>query len=460
MQTESRVKPVMQSQRRLDQRFLLVGLVLVVSSAALVVPTNAAVKAGGACKKVQQVKVVGNTSLKCLKVGKRLVWREVKSRPVIAPTVEVTPSPNPSPTPTPIPSPTRKPVSTIPSIGKGIGYVYRYDSGKQERLNFDGEWYSTDARTDDAFHEIRVAAYRSITSLPTDEDHKNIKFEYLIRPSYPTAIAEIIKKQSTDAARRLSPLLDRKLTIRLIMITEKDQDFIDQELSSMIPIDPKSFSFMKNYTALSSFYSMGGTGGGQAGFIEARDYGYYLAHTSSLAEPDTYWPEVPPHELAHVLQFFLARNSNSRFGEGHPEAKWHGHLVEGSANTLGMALGFETLGWYSDEMDRILRRNINTQRIGGSVPMETVEDAISLIKTIEKRDTEVGNEFSYSAGQIVWEYFIGKYGIEKFIDFLKNIPKTQNFNENLKTTIGLDRDSFYREAGKYLLDTWKRLSKV
>jgi len=156
----------------------------------------------------------------------------------------------------------------------------------------------------------------------------------------------------------------------------------------------------------------------------------------------------------------LARNSNSRFGEGHPEAKWHGHLVEGSANTLGMALGFETLGWYSDEMDRILKRNINTQRIGGSVPMETVEDAISLIKTIEKRDTELGNEFSYSAGQIVWEYFIGKYGIEKFIDFLKNIPKTQNFNENLKTTIGLDRDSFYREAGRYLLDTWKRLSKV
>jgi hypothetical protein len=39
---------------------------------------------------------------------------------------------------------------------------------------------------------------------------------------------------------------------------------------------------------------------------------------------------------------------------------------------------------------------------------------------------------------------------------MKNM-RTMTFNENLKTTIGKDREAFYQEAGAYLLKNWQRL---
>jgi hypothetical protein len=157
-----------------------------------------------------------------------------------------------------------------------------------------------------------------------------------------------------------------------------------------------------------------------------------------------------------MLQGILANGFASDYPEGHPNAKMHGHLIEGSANTLGMALGFETLGWYSDEMDRLLKRDIQSFRSWKK--MANVDDAVEFIKAIEERTNDQNSSFSYSAGQVVWEYFVGKYGINKFVEFLRNVPKTQNFNENLKATIGKDREAFYQEAGAYLLKNWQRLS--
>ena len=90
--------------------------------------------------------------------------------------------------------------------------------------------------------------------------------------------------------------------------------------------------------------------------------------------------------------------------------------------------------------------------------MKTTANAVALMKEIEKRDTEARNSFSYSAGQIIWEYYIGKYGFSKFIELMKNVPLTDNFSENLKKTIGLDREGFYEAAAPYMLATWKRLS--
>jgi hypothetical protein len=146
----------------------------------------------------------------------------------------------------------------------------------------------------------------------------------------------------------------------------------------------------------------------------------------------------------HVLQGVLADGvdtSGQQFGEGDPRARWQGHLIEGSANTLGMAWGFEQLGWYSDEMDFLLKRDI--QAFQGKITMKNEADAVKFIQTIESRNNEFGG-FAYSAGQFVWEFYVGKYGAPKLIELFRNLPKTENFNENLKKTIGKDRDAFYK----------------
>jgi hypothetical protein len=337
--------------------------------------------------------------------------------------------------------------------------VYRVIDGKQQRLSSANDWLKNDSRKDSRFDPIRVAAYKSITGIYSDPSSANIEFEYFIRPSYPKEIADVVKAQSIKVATKLSPLLDKKLKIKMVLLTEKDKSFIDGELKQIIPNSnfTGALEILSDYVTKERFYSRGGTGGGTAGYLPEYEMAYYLSHTSSLATLQTFWPEVPPHELAHVLQGVLAGGfGRNNFGEGDPRAKWHGHLIEGSANTIGMALGFENIGWYNDEMDALLRESIRFSK--SKYPMETNSDAMALMKDIERRDNELRNSLSYSAGQIIWEYYIGKYGFSKFIELMKNVPASENFSTNLMKTIGLDRDGFYEAAAPYVLATWKRLS--
>ena len=345
-----------------------------------------------------------------------------------------------------------------PALGPSGGFIYRYVKGVQQRKGINNRWQKSDSRKESLFDPIRTAAYKSINSLAIDSNHQNIEFEDLIRPSFPKPIAEIVRLQAKEAAKRISPLLDSRIKVKLIGITEKDQLFVDNELPTIVPRTAygESLEILTDYVSLERFYNRGGTGGGFAGYSEEKGYGFYAAHTSSLATLDSYWPEVPPHEMAHVLQNYLIRNNGNMYGEGDPRSKVNGHLMEGSANTLGMAFAFKNIGWYNDEMDRLLARDIQSTR--GAIPMKNINDAVAFIKDIEKRDTERRNQFVYSAGQFIWEYYIGAYGVDKFIELLKNMKSTENFNENLKATIGKDREAFYQEAGAYLLKNWQRLS--
>jgi hypothetical protein len=391
------------------------------------IPAQGAVKVGAKCATVNSKVVAKKVNLVCSKSGSKLKW--VKSSDV-----------------------------TAYATGPTGRLVYRVIDSKQQRLSSAKDWLKTDSRKESEFDPIRVAAYKSIAGLASDPTLANIDFEYFIRPSYPKEIADVVKAQSIKVAAKLSPLLDNKIKIKLILLTEKDKSFINGELKQILPNTnlTGALEILSAYGSKESFYSRGGTGGGTAEFLPEANFGYYVGHTSSFATLETFWPEVPPHELAHILQAVLAGGFRGEFGEGDPRAKWHGHLIEGSANTIGMALGFENIGWYNDEMDALLRYDISV--VKSKYPMKTKVDAVALMKDIERRDNDFRNSLSYSAGQIIWEYFIGKYGFNKYIELMKNIPLTENFNENLKKTIGIDREAFYEAAAPYMLATWKRLS--
>ena len=391
------------------------------------VPAQGAAKVGGKCVSINSKTVVKKVNLVCALTGSKLKWINGSNL-------------------------------TTYATGPTGRMVYRVIDGKQQRLSSAKDWLKTDARKDSEFDLIRVAAYKSISGTTTDPTLANIDFDYFIRPSYPKDIADVVKAQSIKVAAKLSPLLDKKIKIKLILLTEKDKSFIDGELKEILPNTnlTGALEILSAYGSKESFYSRGGTGGGTAEYLPEANFGYYVGHTSSFASLETFWPEVPPHELAHILQAVLAGGFRGEFGEGDPRAKWQGHLIEGSANTIGMALGFENIGWYSDEMDVLLKESIRFSK--SKYPMKTNADAVALMKDIEKRDNDLRNSLSYSAGQIIWEYYIGKYGFGKFLELMKNVPLTDNFSQNLKKTIGLDRDAFYEAAAPYMLATWKRLS--
>ena len=404
--------------------FLVIGAL---SFSLIPATANSATKPGSKCRQISESKVEGKEKFYCMKSGSAQGW--VKATDVSA-----------------------------YALGPRGRLVYRYVGGKQERLSDFKDWLKRDTRIDNSFSAIRVAAYKSIRAMKVDAAHTNIEFEYLIRPSYPKELANVLTLQSKEFAKRLSPLLSKKLSIKLVLVTEKDEKYIDKELPRIIPKQDwqGALDSIAYYDTLERFYSSSGTGGGTASFLPDKDFGYYIGHTSSLAKMNTYWPEIAPHEMAHVMQGVLANGFGGEFGEGHPRAKWHGHLIEGSANTFGMALGFDQLGWYSDEMDILLKYSIRYNP--GKYPMKNLQDAIFLINEIEKRDNAVRADFSYSAGQFVWEYFVGKYGADKYIELLRNVQTTDNFDENLQKTIEISKKDFYKGAAEYLLASWKRLS--
>ena len=392
--------------------------------------STASVRIGSPCAKERQSAKIGSVKLLCIKVDKSLQWWQASAPLTYA-------------------------------FGPAGRLQYRYVDGKQERLNSNKQFVGTDKRGAANFHPIRVAAYKSLRSLESDKSLKNIRFDYVIQPNFPSEIAEVIKAQSMSAASYLSPILEKPLEVKLVLVTEKDKQFIDNKLDSIIPSQfwLGALQVMDFYGSLETFYSRSGTGGGTASYLPEKGYAYYIGHTSSFATMKTYWPEVAPHEMGHVFQGVLSNgvdNIGQEYGEGHPKGKLTGHLIEGSANTLGMAFGFENLGWYNDEMDLLLQRDI--AYFTGDVRMKTNGDAIKLIKLIESRNSELSSQLSYSAGQFLWEYFVGKYGAEKLMELYRNVGTSENFSTNIKETIGISKEKFYKDAAPYLLANWQRLS--
>jgi hypothetical protein len=411
-----------------------IGLLIVIAAGFTLFNSQSNITAGSTCETKGLTKSNSGTEFICELSGEKLVWINSSA-------------------------------ATGYAIGPGSRMVYQFVDGKMQRLNTYEVWQEKDGRTESDFDPIRVAAFKAIQSLEKDEKHANIKFEYTLRPSFPADVAEAIKLQSLDAAKRISPLLKKDLLIKLILVTEKDKEFIDKELPNLVPINDwqGALDSISSYQTLESFYSSSGTGGGTASFLTDKNFGYYIGHTSSLASMQTYWPEIAPHELTHVLQGVFANGFGSNYPDRHPQAKWSRHLLEGSANTVGMAMGFDQLGWYADEMDLLLRRSIqygrseNYSNFDQLFPMKNISDAVNLMKEIESLSGRWQQDLSYSAGQFIWEFYIGKYGFDKYIELLTSLQKN-SFADGIKKTIGISKDQFYQEVAPYLLANWQRLS--
>jgi hypothetical protein len=414
----------------------------------IILPAHSASLAGTKCTKSGLTKIVSNTKFTCVKSGNKLIWN--KGTPLRSTEMD----PRGKSTTEPV----KPKLSDLPGRGPAGRYEYRYVDGKLQRKNIDGFWRVDDSRSSKDFDPVRVAAFESIRKLSTIPAKYSINVEEHITKNYPEELVKCIKIGIKNFNEIMAQYLNSNLEVDLVLVTEKDRSFIENDLPKIIQKQyyGNVLEVLNGYSSIESFYRSSGTGGGTASFRDSENKGYYLGHTASFAQVSTYWPEVAPHEMAHVLQFFLARGFQNSCDEGQDCAKWHGHLIEGAANTVGMAVGFPNIAWYSDEMDKILKSDI--QNYKSLISLRNEADAVALFKRIETRTSEVNQSFSYSAGQVLWEYFVGTYGFEKWVELYKNLPKTANFNENLKVTIGVDKKTFYENAAPYFLGVWKRLS--
>jgi hypothetical protein len=330
-----------------------------------------------------------------------------------------------------------------------------------QRKNVDGKFVSADTRKESAFDPIRVAAYNSVMQSIAGKNSSNLNVKYVIRPNYPATLSAAIKLSFDKTVKQFGDYFPAGTPVTVIMVTEKDKDFIQRELPSIVDQNATGdvWQFASRYLTKSEWENSSASGGGSASFFRGPEQskgGFYLSHTASYATMDTYWPEVAPHEFTHILQGVFVKDLSFNSPEEY-QKKLPQHYVEGSANTLGHILAYPNLGWYSDDAD------LTIKRYSGGVkrwkPVNTPANMVDLLVATEKGTPDQAFEASYSIGQLFYEWLIGTYGFDKFITLIKNIGPTSSFDENIKSTYGITKAQAYEKAAPYMLRAWKKATK-
>ena len=430
-------------------------LAVLVTAAIFLVPMNAiaAVKAGDVCKKVGTTASANGKKFTCVKSGKKLVWNKGVSIPKPKPSLVPTPTPTPSPTPEVTPAPTQ-----IKDLNRGYlrnsMFVYRVVYDVLERRIYESNDYtSTDSRSESEFDAIRVNAYKEIRNLLAVSGHPKIDIQYSITENYPKAHSEAVKLGVKFGADRINALVDENFKISVVLVTEKDKDYVKANVGRLSRPDDVGGTLANLDRYVSNAQAVGS---GSAGF-NRRGQGFlggtYVGTFPSYLGVDFLWPEIATHEMAHVLQMFYIskRDYNS-------EEAWNRvapvHFTEGSANTIGHAWAVQSLGWYSDESDYTVKRYMSGFR--GDNKMQTEAEVFEMLEKTITWSNPHYSDMAYPVGQVLWEYIIGTYGFDAYMKFLKNISVLPSYEDNLKAVTGLSKNELYKNAAPYMISLWKR----
>ncbi len=415
---------------------------LIVAS-LLVAPINAiaAVKAGDACKKAGSTATLNGKKFTCVKSGKKLVW----NKGVLTA----------KPSPTTVSSPTTSPSTDLNrGFVRSGQFVYRIVDGVLQRRIFNSTEYSAiDTRKESEFDPVRVKAYKELRSLKSVNGHPGIEILYSITENYPKAHSDAIKLGVKYAAERLSLLVDEDFKVSVVLVTEKDREFVKSNLGRLSRPEEVDGTLSNLNRYVSNNQAVGSGSAGFNRFGPGFKGGTYVGTFPSYLGVDYLWPEIATHEMTHVLQIFYMskRDYNS-------EDAWLKvapvHFTEGSANTIGHAWAVQNLGWYSDESDYTIKRYMSGFR--GTNKMQTESEVLEMLeKTISWSNPQYA-EMAYPVGQVLWEYIIGVYGFDSYVKFLKNLPKLSSYEENLEAVTGLSKEQLYKNAAPYIISTWKR----
>jgi hypothetical protein len=424
-----------------------------IALALILVPINAiaAVKAGDTCKKAGTTATANGKKYTCIKNGKKLIWNKGVAIAVPKPTSTATPTSTASPSTNSTP---------VPSKDFNRGYirngqfVYRVVNGVLERRIYDSNDYaSIDTRQESEFDAIRVKAYKEMRSLLSVSGHPRINIQYSITDNYPKAHSEAIKLGVIFAAERINALVDENFKTSVVLVTEKDKEYVRTNLGKLSRQDEVGGTLANLDRYVSNTQAVGS---GSAGFNRRGEGfmgGTYVGTFPSYLDIDFLWPEIATHEMTHVLQMFYISKR-----EYNSEEAWLKvapvHFTEGSANTIGHAWAVQNLGWYSDESDYTIKRYMSGFR--GNNKMQTEAEVLEMLeKTISRADSQY-SEMAYPVGQVLWEYIIGTYGFDSYMKFLKNISVLPSYEDNLKAVTGLSKNELYKNAAPYMISTWKR----
>jgi hypothetical protein len=87
--------------------------------------------------------------------------------------------------------------------------------------------------------------------------------------------------------------------------------------------------------------------------------------------------------------------------------------------------------------------------------INNITDMTNTLKKLEAPSDQDSNMMFYALGKQLCEYILATYGYVNYQQIMKNAGSYPDFNENLKSVIGLNKDELYSKAGPWLVNHWK-----
>lgn len=346
-------------------------------------------------------------------------------------------------------------------------YSYKFVGEKINRLILPAEnfrnckpckWTNADSRKSSNFHPIRAKAFEEIKKFGRQTSKPLPKIEWNFTQSVQPDLKKVMIKLNEQAMVYWSSSINSDFPYKVIVGEEKSRT----ELAKLLEQTQKGSeqfpafnSFFDRYQSLPKWEKVRPLGGGQASIdiVSNSDKKVFLLtfHVASYTTDKTYFFTTPSHEVTHIFQSF--RSNEVGYGKDMPISLW-----EGTAVLFGAGISMPNLGWYSDELDHVLMRFLSEH--DRSVEMRSNADAVNLLKQIEDPRTAIGNSGGYNVGPLLFEWFIAKYGVEKYVSLVESTSTASNFDEALKQTIGLSKDQVYEAAAPYVLKSYQRVQKI
>jgi hypothetical protein len=364
-------------------------------------------KAGSTCTKLNQVSGTGAAKILCTKVANRLVWSKA---PAVAPIQPI------ASTPTPTPSPTA--------------------TKNQAEVNVD---------------LLRIKAYKELHKVTCSSSHPNIVVTKTVGAGVTSEAAGIFDKLSESAFNCFNSYFPKSINLQLFYITEKDLDVVNSGIAPLLlPADLDHLKSTLNDSVNHVWGSIGSVGG-IAKYNSATNTAYFVLHLSSYHQivPSEY--KTVMHEFTHILQSYGRKdaklNSEQSFFDNFP-----GYFSEGGAETLGYAFAATSEKEFNDFV--IEGEKHSNHSLADAFNLKYPADVITQLKTVSFPKSRFEKDFQYNFGELFCEYILGTYGLDKFLELMKNGSQFPLWADNVQATLGLSLDKLYSDAAPWMLPLW------
>lgn len=320
------------------------------------------------------------------------------------------------------------------------------------------------------YETTKLQAYSEIMGALKSRNSTNAKLNFLIGNSFPKDLADLYKSQSEFSSKLFGSFFNDSEIINIYLYTEKEADFVNnfKIFSNSYDIDDRTTWFKRWKSGQGQEHNIGlaaffmeypvGVWQGHAGLMV-----YSGATKSSLRR---YAIQVMPHEYFHVIQDYFFRKDWEEFKRANGKQNINGKDIydtyfppifrEGSANTISFALASNNATYYLDFYRYFAEEKKQVTNNSLFKKLYSESSVVESLKSMEFRNSNPeAHEASYMIGQLVFEWFIAKYGFSTYEKLIKNQLTGNGFEDNLMKSAGITLKQLYEGAAPHIVAAFK-----